>query len=126
MALVIKCVHYNTLQLSTVNDLQLLNNDFKVLISNGYRITLDISAVNTSAQESWGGSTTTLPPISRTRYAYAGYEPLASYNVSSSQESETSSSQPSLVSPAYYADRKPDRQPHQETFGAESTVVSIV
>jgi hypothetical protein len=110
MSLKIKCVHYNTVHLSTVYDLQLLTDELKVLIANGYKLTLaDVSATNTLAQEPWGGSASTLPPAQS-----HGYEPLASFNVSSSSESEMTSWQPSSLPPVprmkYYYNR--EREPH--------------
>ena len=89
MALKIKCVHYNTVHLSTNLDLQLFSDDLNVLIDNGYKVTIDISATNTLAQELLRGSATVLPPQ---RYSFGDYEPLASYDVGSSTGSETSPS----------------------------------
>ena len=128
MALIIKSVYYNTVHLSTVHDLQLLSDELKVLIINGYKVSLDVSARNTLSRQPWGGSTTTLPPTPGTRYSFGEYEPLAPYNVSSSTESETTSCQPSSLPPAprmkyYYGEREPYISTEEELVIAESSVV---
>lgn len=67
MSLKIKCVHYNTVHLSTYTDLEAFKHELDVLIDSGFNITLDVSATNSLFQDPWS---TQFPPIPRKKYEF--------------------------------------------------------
>lgn len=84
MSLKVDRIQYDTVNLSTLYDLELFTEDLKLLILNGYSATLSISATNFLKQDSWEVLNIPLQP--RKRY---DYDQRQSYNISSSTDNTT-------------------------------------
>ena len=53
MTLRVKCVSYDTVNVSTLYDLEVLTENLRLLITSGYELTLEVFATNNSNQGPW-------------------------------------------------------------------------
>jgi len=53
MPLRVKCVSYDTVNVSTLYDLEVLTEDLRLLITSGYELTLEVFTTNNSNQGPW-------------------------------------------------------------------------
>lgn len=93
MSLKIKCVQYYTVNVHTFHDFNVLFEEMKYLLVNGYSLTLDVCAI---AQDPWGEAK--FPPIPRKKHNFTD-----NATVNARIESEDSGqSTTSLHPPKYY------------------------
>lgn len=53
MSLKVKCVSYDTVQVSSVSDLDVFMENLRHLITNGFELTIDVFGTNISNQDPW-------------------------------------------------------------------------